>query len=75
MGNELIECWRHGVKVLPSTKCDYWENKICGDVPACFFKTKVAKWQYFEGKKNEDEPNEEIETEVKEVKNVDDAFW
>ena len=75
MGNELIECWRHGVKVLSSTKCDYWEGKTCGEVPACFYKTRNAKWQYFEAKKNPAEPEEEIQDEDEEVQGVDDAFW
>ena len=71
------------MKVLPTTRCDYWKDekgnqKKCGDVPACFYKSSVARWQYLAAKKHN--PAGEVDDEVddveeKQVENVDDAFW
>ena len=75
--SELIDCWKHGVKVLPGTKCSHFEEgKTCGDHPDCFYKSRVAKWQHFEAKKHNPAGDvEENEVEEKHVENVDDAFW
>lgn len=63
---EIIECWKHGVKITPNTKCNHWKDdkgnpKKCGDVPACFYKTNVAKYQYIKAQSYTKEEIEEME--------------
>jgi len=62
----LIECWKHGVKVSPTTKCNHWKDKDgkpkrCGDVPACFYKTRVAKYQFIKAKSYSQDEVKEVE--------------
>jgi len=89
MSDGVIECWLHGIKVLSSTKCDYWKGKTCGEVSSCFYKSRVARYQYLKAKKEgwlDDErakigdgdigrQEEASNMDEKEVQNVDDAFW
>lgn len=71
----LIECWKHGAKVLPTTKCDHFEKgEVCGDHPNCFYTTRVARYQYLNRIHNPVEEVDEVEEE-KQVVNVDDEFW
>jgi len=80
----IIECWKHGIKVSSSTECDYWKDeegkpKRYGDVESCFFRTKVAKWQYFEAKKLEEAgvvaDDDEDNKPKRKPRQVDEAFF
>lgn len=69
----VIECWKEGIKVIPTTKCNHFEEgETCGDRPNCFFKTKVARWQFLNAKKNPAGETEDVEGQYKEI---DDAFF
>lgn len=70
----IIECWKHGIKVTDRTMCDQF-NLPCGEVSKCYYKTKMAKHDFFEAKNNPPPDVPETEQPQRKKVTVDAKFF
>jgi hypothetical protein len=73
MESKVLICWREGIKVLTTTKCNHFGGEQCGNVN-CYFKTKEAKRLFLFAKSENTNQAPSEETKPKK-KFVDKGFF